>query len=1170
MGLSSLSQAFLASIDSNQNTRLAAEAHLEACSSNPDIPLACLTLAVSSDSHPVVQQSAAVFLKNLVLKYWAISLSSANFTSNKSSRHSSPPLNSSGPADVTTSASINTPDLSINSYALQTPLSINKPPPTPTGNNPIPTGPVVLLARSPFTNFSNIQINEFKQQVLYSLHLASPVVANYLSTIISIFLKTSGIPQWPDLMPITIKMLTDSDPNVIFSGVLVCLEIIRYMNNLPLQNQWAGQLRIDIVSLLFPQLLKIALSLSSETHSRAGLILWKILKCYKLAIRQDFPEYLQQEAQLKDWLSFFLHILSSTYTSTNNNSVSSSATVTSPSASSTPLTSSQQECPLGSNNNNNPNDHSSNSSSSSSSASFSSSSTSPSSQDSFSDFSSNKLLDCAARSSVCIWSKCKKNACIILSHLMVTYTSHTSSRVSQIRVKKNYARFSEIYLRYFGPDICHVFVKDIETWGQHFSSNSRTNNATDTPLNLSSSPSAVEAIINFFEIAISIDTLWQKILPKMEVIVSHLIFGNLMLSEPDLEAFYYNPEDYILTNIENSDFSTRGKALKFLKLLVKERQNDMFQGIIMFINRSISGYNEDPNNLQRILEKDAALQMMIELKNNITDGTSPISSQINSVILEQVISNSPVKNNGNTQTNKSSDRSVNQHQALLLSRSCEVITSFSNVVYTSSELEQVFRHVMRCFNDPGIIVQFNAAFALRMLFTNYDSICEVLGDEISQIMQKILHLYEEVNSECLASVMEDLIDKFTVQLAPFSSQLCSQLLDQFFRILGEINDHNRSNDDVNDDSEGFSFVDDRQMVAVGILNALGTLLIALEKSPTHIAKLEPYLLPMFKTIIENANYTFYQEVFELLDTCLYTLRCITPNMIQVIGMMRNGFKKNPSQCCEYYGPVLCNLFKFGFSQAKQQQVQQQFNESRNQITAYPPDLIDLSFEFVSYFLAQKDAVTGEDISPEDTETACTVAQTLFLTAATVGLQFDTTEQKYFSEIIARSLGALSRVISSVVTYRAFIEVILTAALYNPSQVSDILIQYNCFNWIIDVAASRSNLFNRPYDKAVAGLALLNIAGACSERGDGYEEVFPRVLNLVLTYMSGYYKHQQQEQHKARNRKSFVFAPNIVSLEDPFVYEAQNQHESTTNGNGAQQFTFVDESAQSYGMFFFLI
>lgn len=1184
MGLSSLSQAFLASIDANQNTRFAAEAYLEACSSNPDIPFACLSLAISSDSHPVVQQSAAVFLKNLILKYWHLSINQHTISTH-ASRNTPPPINRSA----------NIPDFSINLFTPQSQFSINKTLPAPNGNNAAVTNKKDLLTQSPFKAFSEVQLNDFKQQILYAFPLASSVVVNYLSAILSIFLKTSGIPQWPDLIPITIKMLTDADPNVIFSGVLVCLEITRYLNNLPLQNQWAVQLKADIVSLLFPQLLKVALSLSSETNFRAGLILWKILKCYKLVLRNDFPEHLQEESQVKDWLTFFLHILSSSYPNPVSEHQPSSANH--PALDHSPSLSSSSSASY--------------SSSSASSFHFSQGS-SPSSQDSFSEFSPNKLLDCVARTQIDSWSKCKKNACIILSHLMVTYTSHSTSRASQIRVQKNFQHFSNIYLQYFGPEVCNIFLKDIEKWGNTARGNSRagTSNAANTSngntlneTSLSSSPSAVEAIIGFFKVAISIDTLWQKMLPKMEVIVSHLIFGSVLLSESDLEAFYYNPEDYILTNVENSEFSTRGTALKFLSLLVKERKSDMFQGILIFINQTISNYNENPQSLQLTLEKDAALQMLIELRSSITDRSSPISSQINTFIIQQVINDNQSNDRRNSSTSLDANETLTacntrgSDKALLLSRSCEVITSFNNVVYSASELEQVFRHVMLCFNDSEVIVRFNAAFALRMLFTQYDSICDVLGQEISQIMQKMLELYEEVNAECLASVMEDLIDKFTVQLAPFSVQLCSQLLDQFFRILGEINDRESQSSkaaDDDDDSEGFSFVDDRQMVAVGILNALGTLLLALEKSPTHIAKLEPYLLPVFKTVIENANYTFYQEVFELLDTCLYTLRCITPNMVQVVSMMRKGFKKNPSQCCQYYGPVLCNLLKFGFPAAKQQQNlrsrsysfiggagstpntavfinsngEAEINGHQGQNDAsfliYPPDLISLSFEFISHFLANKDSTTSEDISSEDTETACTLAQSFFLTTASVGIHFHGTggaEEKHFAEIVGRALGALALPISSVVTYRSYLEVILTAALQNAQKVCDILIQYNCFNWIIDVTASRSDLFNRPYDKAVVGLALLKMAIACSDRGDGYEEVFPRVLNIVLTSMSVFYKHQQHEKQKCQNRNSFIFAQNFVLQNEAyFDNDQQSQHHSSIDLPAApQQFSFVDES-----------
>lgn len=636
------------------------------------------------------------------------------------------------------------------------------------------------------------------------------------------------------------------------------------------------------------------------------------------------------------------------------------------------------------------------------------------------------------------------------------------------------------------------------------------------------------------------DDLWAQILPKMDVIVSNLIFGTLVCSDADLEAFYYNPEEYILSNIENLDFSTRGKDLKFLSLLVKERYADMFQGILFLINQACTKYHENPLNPQLCLEKDAALQVMIQLEAEVSAPDCPISSQINSFILEQVVGDSQLA-------------CTTPQNLFLLARSCEVVETFQNVSFSKTEQEQVLEHVLRCFNcSEAVMVKYKAAFALKTLFTTYDHICALLGPQISQVMQKMLDLYEEVNSESLSFVLEEMIDTFTAQLAPFSEQLCTQLSCQFIRILTEISD--RENRMENTDTDEFLFVEDHQMVAVGILNALNTLSLALEKSPSHIAKLEPCLIPVFKLVIENSNYAFYQEIFELIDTCLYSPRLITSNMAQVVGMMRTGFQKDPSQCCEYYGPVLCNFFNFSLPNTPKQThtSAQKLICKENGLTAspYPAGLTDLSFDLVFRFLSTTCSGKEEEVSAEDTNVAATLAQTMFLTSAAAGVPIDTgANHKRLIDLVYCCLTSLSQPVPSALAYRNLIEIILAAAVYDPAAVCAYLVASSCFDWIVQVALTHHGLFYRAYDNALAAIALLNMAAACSQRSDAYREMFPKVVQPVLQFVSKYY-----QLSRAQSPLRDAACPGGYPV----------GHEAAINANGQQpaQFTFVVESFDS--------
>lgn len=990
MDLHLLSEVFLATLDTDLATREAAETHLRKCRSNPEMPLACLTLSISKTYFPVIQQSAAVYLKNNILKDW------------------------------------------------QKQNHYDKLPATASPNGASPTHSIPSNSNGvTYTNFSVEQKNKFRQQVLYSLHLASPEVLNHLLAIVGALIPLDFPYNWPDLVPSTLEMLQSTDSNTVYCGVLCCIEILRNFKQPSTVTEQRDANLNSIVASLFPLLYRIAASLALDSHEKAGLILWKIIKCYKLSICIEIPIFLQQDVQLKNWLCLFTGILqrpiqlepsilesqdSVAYKFSHKPSLSTSST-SSNSSSFTSVTDSLPITPSG-------------------------------------------------ESSVHAWLKCKRWACFVHTKLMTVHAT-LNSKVS-FKTSLANSSFASIYLSHFAPNLCNIFLNEISVW--------RSQSAQT--ISFLSLHQSVINLYDFLEAALDVESLWNILVSHMELIISDLVFQTLLLSESDVELLHHQPEEYILINIENAEFTPRNNACKFLSHMIKSHGNQILEGFFTFINQCISKHHENRDDYQLSIQKDAALQMICSVRFTLLNGDSPFLHQMESFIVQQV----------------SVDTS--SRHAFLRARACELIAEFGKIKYSMQDPKQLCSRIMDCLNDTEVVVRFQAIMALQTL-VRYQSVCTALAQQISQVMHKILEIYDDVDSERISLVMEDLIDIFSEQLSPFSVQLSKQLSDQFTRIVTELLTRESQN------AEEYGFVDDKNMAAFGILNALSTLLFSLEKSPALITKVEANLLPVLRIVLENSQEPFYQEVFELIDTCLYSVSQVTDTMFEVLEMIKVGFKVNPSHGAEYFIPCLCNFVKF--------------SDIRKIMTE---NNIKFFFDMTLYY------VGGQNISEEDKQQACNFAQVIIINYARE-LGPNNYVDYFVSQLLNCCAGDLTNTQSfSPAIHRRVLNVYITAIFYNPRGVTQFLEQCNYLGLLIEALVNHPEVFARPYEKKLVALGLVKLLAIKFSMTNEHPLVMA-LFKMVPLYTLSYQTQIEKETNDSGGGGGFAFVDETYSTEASF-------------------------------------
>jgi importin-7 len=104
-----------------------------------------------------------------------------------------------------------------------------------------------------------------------------------------------------------------------------------------------------------------------------------------------------------------------------------------------------------------------------------------------------------------------------------------------------------------------------------------------------------------------------------------------------------------------------------------------------------------------------------------------------------------------------------------------------------------------------------------------------------------------------------------------------------------------------DDDDDGETVTSKILAALGILNTLGTLILSVETKPELLRALEDTIQPILMFVLENAVYgsirfmwltiDLMSEVFEIIDSCTFSTRSISPTMWSFFPILHKAFKE---------------------------------------------------------------------------------------------------------------------------------------------------------------------------------------------------------------------------------------------------------------------------------------
>ncbi|KAG0045066.1 hypothetical protein BGZ83_009681 [Gryganskiella cystojenkinii] len=633
------------------------------------------------------------------------------------------------------------------------------------------------------------------------------------------------------------------------------------------------------------------------------------------------------------------------------------------------------------------------------------------------------------------WWKAKRWAYQCLNRLYTRYGNPPA-----LTSESKFKAFAKSFVVNFAPNILTAYLKQVELWV-----------AKQAWL----SPRVLCLIGNFLEETVKDKGIWSIMKPHSETLITHFVFPQLCFTDADEELWVDEPVEYVHSKIDMlEDFTSPSTAaVNFLTVMARYRQNAFMQ-VLALANSVLQKYNDTPVEARNAREKDGALVMVGSLSALILRKKS-LAKMMEPFFVQHVF-----------------PEFKSQHP-FLRARACEMLNQFSDLDFEDpNNIAIAFTSLMECLRDTELPVKVTAALALRPMI-RHEAICEAMKPHLQFIMHELLAMTNQIDVDTLADVMDEFVEVFAQDLAPFAVQLCEQLRDTFLRICEDMAKGTDGTEDVSDSA--IDEASDKTMAAMGVLKTMGTLIISLESTPEVLNQLELAIMPVIQFTLQNAIIDLFDGVFEIIDSCTFSGKTISANMWGVFELIYKTFKESALDFMDEMLPSLDNYVSYG----------KDVVSTNEQVQHMIYDIVET-------------VMKSDRLGENDRVAACKLAESLLLNCRGH-------VDKYVAPMLALTFEHLvpADKIQTVEFKVQAIEVVMNSLYYNAAVTLRILEENGWTQPFLTAWFTNLDKFSRVHDKKLSIVALCSILSVPVEQLPvALQSGWPQILNGILRNFEG--------------------------------------------------------------------
>ncbi|XP_078529891.1 importin-8 [Lissotriton helveticus] len=441
--------------------------------------------------------------------------------------------------------------------------------------------------------------------------------------------------------------------------------------------------------------------------------------------------------------------------------------------------------------------------------------------------------------------KCKKWALHIVARLFERYGSPGN-------VTKEYFEFSEFFLKTYAVGIQQVLLKILDQYRQK----------------QYIAPRVLQQALNYLNQGVIHSVTWKQMKPHIQGISEEVVFPLMCYKDEDEELWQEDPYEYIRMKFDVfEDYVSPATAAQNLLYTAAKKRKEVLPKMMAFCYQVLTEPSIDPR------KKDGALHVMGSLA-DILLKKSVFKDQMELMIQNHVF---PL---------------FLSNLGYLRARSCWVLHSFSTLKFhneinlrTAVELAK-----KSLIEDKEMPVKVEAAIALQTLISHQDQAKEYVKPYVRPVMQELLHIVRETENDDLTNVIQKMICEYSQEVASIAVDMTQHLAEIFGKVL---------------QSEEYEEVEDKTVMAMGILHTIDTILSVVEDHKEISQQLEGICLQIVGIVLQKHVIEFYEEILNL----AFSLTCqiISPQMWQLLGILFEVFQQD---CFEYFTDMMPLLHNY--------------------------------------------------------------------------------------------------------------------------------------------------------------------------------------------------------------------------------------------------------------------
>ncbi|CAO2607249.1 Ipo8 [Lemmus lemmus] len=350
-----------------------------------------------------------------------------------------------------------------------------------------------------------------------------------------------------------------------------------------------------------------------------------------------------------------------------------------------------------------------------------------------------------------------------------------------------------------------------------------------------------------------------------------VIFSVMCYKDEDEELWQEDPYEYIRMKFDIfEDYASPTTAAQTLLYTAAKKRKEVLPKMMAFCYQILTDPNFDPR------KKDGALHVIGSLA-EILLKKSLFKDQIELFLQNHVF---PL---------------LLSNLGYLRARSCWVLHAFSSLKFHNelnlrNAVELAKKNLIE---DEEMPVKVEAALALQSLICNQTQAKEHMKPHVRPIMQELLHIVRETENDDVTNVIQKLICEYSHEVTSIAVDTTQHLAEIFGKVL---------------QSDEYEEVEDKTVMAMGILHTIDTILTVVEDHQEITQQLENICLRIIDLVLQKHVIGKFQEFYEEILSLAYSLTChaVSPQMWQLLGILYEVFQQDSFEYFTDMMPLLHN------------------------------------------------------------------------------------------------------------------------------------------------------------------------------------------------------------------------------------------------------------------------